>query len=560
AKDLNMDVPIGIGILTLFLRSTYDVFFIHESGYFDSLSGFVFFLLIGRWYQYKTYQFLDFDKSLNSFFPISVIKIENLNEVVKEVKDIEEGDIVKLRNGELIPFDCILMSDEARIDYSFVTGESDVFQKKKGDLIYAGGKLYGQKVLVKVQKPFDQQYFIQLWNENTQRKNFAFKKLSHFLGRLITILVLSVALLAIYYWRNESFGTIIKIVTSVLIIGCSCAFALSAPFLFGNVSRILSKISLFIKNADSIATLAHVNHVVLDKTGTITEKGFKAKWVGEVLSNEDTNLLYALFQNSFHPLSKKITELLKDKVSQYYECEYFNELPGKGLEAIVHGKKIRAGNAKWIGHIGFIDTKDSTVLIEIDSKVIGYFTIQNTIREGLEHLKELVNKGYHLHVLTGDNYQNAEQVKLLFPKNVVVFSQQKPEDKKVYIENLQKQNGIVLMVGDGLNDMPALKTADFGISITDDNSYFAPSGDAILKGDNLKCLPNILEYSKVAHKLLIISYVFSFLYNVAGLSLAFYGQLSPLVAAVFMPLSSISVVLFAVISTNYFAKKYLDVE
>lgn len=560
AKDVNMDVPIGLGILTLFFRSTYDVFVLNESGYFDSLSGFIFFLLIGRWYQYKTYQFLNFDKSVQSFFPISVIKIENLNEAVKEVTDIKEGDIVKLRNGELIPFDCVLLSPEARIDYSFVTGESDIFYKKKGDLIYAGGKLYGQKILAQVKKPFDQKYFVQLWNENSQRKNYPFKKLSSFLGKLITILVLTVAALSIFYWADKNVEYKIKIITSVLIIGCSCAFALSAPFLFGNVSRLLSRLSFFIKNADSIATLSKVNHIVLDKTGTITEKSFKAKWNGDKLSEREINLLYALFQNSFHPLSRKIVDELKDEVSVQYDCDSFNEYAGKGLEALIDGVWIKAGNKEWVEYNDFNadeNSNDTKVYVKIGNKVYGYFSIQSEIRDGLENLNELLHKGYTIHILTGDSSKNIEQVKKLFDNKVSIYAQQTPADKKTYIENLQKKNAVVLMIGDGLNDMPALKTADFGISISDEHSYFAPSGDAIMKGNNLKYLPKILEFSKTAYNLLMWSYVFSFVYNIIGLTLAFKGYLSPLVAAVFMPLSSISVVLFAVLSTNYVANKII---
>ncbi|GIV30210.1 MAG: ATPase [Bacteroidia bacterium] len=558
SKDINMDVPIGIGILTLFFRSVYDVLVLNESGYFDSLSGFIFFLLIGRWYQHKTYQFLDFDKSLNSFFPISVIKIENLNEVVKEVKDIAENDLVLLRNGELIPFECVLMSEEANIDYAFVTGESDVFKKQKGDLIYAGGKLYGQRVLVRVKKPFDQKYFVQLWNENAQRKNYAFKKISAFLGKLITILVLMVAAFAVYYWRDSSMDKIFKVLTSVLIIGCSCAFALSAPFLFGNVSRVLSRLSFFVKNADSIATLAQIHHIVLDKTGTITEKNFEAKWNGRTLAKQEINLLYTLFQNSFHPLSRKITDALKDEADEKYDCEYFKEFAGKGLEAIINGCKVKAGSKEWIGQEGTTDAKSSSVFVQIGEEVVGYFSVQSEMREGLQNLVQLTEIGYQLHVLTGDsNTANIEPIKNLFQNKVQILTHQSPENKKAYIENLQKNGDMVMMIGDGLNDMPALKTADFGVSITDDNSYFAPSGDAILKGDNLRYIPNILRYSKISYRLLIASYVFSFLYNAVGLSLAFSGLLSPLVAAVFMPLSSISVVLFAVLSTNYYARKYL---
>ncbi|MEW6772765.1 MAG: heavy metal translocating P-type ATPase metal-binding domain-containing protein [Bacteroidota bacterium] len=559
-RELNMDIPVAMGILTLFLRSIYDIVFLNESGYLDSLSGFIFFLLIGRWYQHKTYQFLDFDKTFHSFFPISVIKIENLNEVVTEVKNIQKDDIVKLRNGELIPFDVVLMSSDAEVDYSFVTGEADIFHKQKGDVLYAGGKLYGKKILARVLKPFEQKYFVQLWSENTARKNFEFKKISSFLGKLITMLVLSVAIIAAIYWKDAGVEVMIKNVTAVLIIGCSCAFALSAPFLFGNVSRWLSKIHFFLKNADSVSTLAKVNHIVLDKTGTLTEKGFKAQWTGDKeLSQDEKNLLYSLFQNSFHPLSRKITEYLKDEVTEEYDCEYFKEYTGKGIEARIKHHYIRAGHLNWL-NIHSQQNQNSTIVgVELDNQYKGYFLIQNEVREGLEELVKLIKNGYYVHILTGDTSERTEQIKNLFKDtNCIILTGQKPEDKKRYIEDLQKKGNIVMMVGDGLNDIPALKTADFGVCITDDSSYFAPSGDAIMSGDSLKYLPHILHFSKKSYQLLIISYIFSFMYNAIGLTLAFMGYLKPIVAAIFMPLSSISVVLFAIISTNKIYRKFLS--
>ncbi len=557
SMELNMDIPIGIGIFTLFFRSTYDVFFLHESGYFDSFSGFIFFLLIGRWYQHKTYQFLDFEKSFHSFFPISVIKIENLNEVVKEVKDIQKNDLVKLRNGELIPFDGVLLSEEAQIDYSFVTGESELFHKHKGDSIYAGGRLVGKKIIVQVKKPFDQQYFIQLWNENTDRKNHSFKKLSSFLGKLITFSVLTVAGIAIFYWKDAGIQTVIKNVTSILIIGCSCAFALSAPFLFGNVSRLLAKLSFYIKNTDSIATMAKIQHVILDKTGTLTEKNLQVQWAGnKELNTYEKAIIYATLQNSIHPLSKKICNLLQKDVEKEYDCSYYQEFPGKGIYAIVNGHSIRIGSKEWLEMPEIEDELNSVVCVEMDGIKLGYFSIANALREGLENLNELKNKGYFIHILTGDNALRTQQIQKVFADNIKIFTNQKPEDKKAYILRLQNNTSGVMMIGDGLNDVPALKTADFGVSITDDMSFFVPSGDAIMKGECLMYLPNILHFAKTSYRLLIVSYIFSFIYNSIGLTLAFNGYLTPIVAALFMPLSSISVVLFAIISTNYFARKY----
>ncbi len=163
---LTLDVPIVLGLLTLFGRSSYEVFTQTGTGYFDSLTGLVFFLLIGKWYQNKTYQALSYDRDYASYFPIAVTRLVNQQEVTTPLKDIQVGDQLLIRHQELIPADAILLRGEARIDYSFVTGESEPVEKVSGDYLYAGGKQQGGPLTIELRKPVANSYLTDLWNQD----------------------------------------------------------------------------------------------------------------------------------------------------------------------------------------------------------------------------------------------------------------------------------------------------------------------------------------------------------------------------------------------------------
>jgi Cu+-exporting ATPase len=269
---LNIDIPIAIGILVMFVRSTVDIIMNYGSGFFDSLTGLVFFMLLGKMFQIKTYSFLSFERDFKSYFPIAITRIQgNLEESVP-IYDIEKGDRLLIRNQELIPADGILISETAKIDYSFVTGEAIPITKKSGDKVFGGGKQIGKMIEMEVLYSVSQSYLTQLWSNDVFQKNVVqkHKTITDQISRYFTPILLLIAFISFGYWIFKDTNTAFNVFTAVLIVACPCALALTAPFTFGNILRILGKRKFYLKNALVIEQLAKVDTIVFDKTGTIT--------------------------------------------------------------------------------------------------------------------------------------------------------------------------------------------------------------------------------------------------------------------------------------------------
>ncbi|MGB1318923.1 MAG: heavy metal translocating P-type ATPase, partial [Flavobacteriales bacterium] len=240
-RHVNMDVPVSIGILAIFGRSAYDILAGVGPGFLDSLAGFVFFLLIGKWYQAKTYSGLSFERDYKSFFPIAVNRIGadgQVNAIM--IKHLLKGDEIQIHNDELIPCDCELISEKASIDYSFVTGEAAPSSKAIGDKIYAGGKNRGSVIRLQVLKPVSSSYLTSLWNNSDGNKTDEQPPLLNFSNRIaswFSAAVLSIAFITAVYWLTFDPTNWLNTTTAVLIIACPCALALSIPFTYGSILR-----------------------------------------------------------------------------------------------------------------------------------------------------------------------------------------------------------------------------------------------------------------------------------------------------------------------------------
>ncbi|WP_445736530.1 heavy metal translocating P-type ATPase [Mariniflexile sp.] len=552
SKILNIDVPIALGVSVLFIRSTFEISFDTGSGFFDSLTGLVFFLLLGKFFQQKTYAFLSFERDYKSYFPIGITKItsEGKEESV-QVYDIEKGDRLLIRNEELIPVDCILIKGTARIDYSFVTGESKSVSKQSGDKLFAGGKQVDGSIEVDVLKSVEQSYLTQLWSNDVFKKDksLAFTNITNQISKRFTISILIIAILATTFWLVEDSSKALNVFTSVLIIACPCALALAAPFTFGNVLRILGKRKFYLKNASVIEQLAKINTIIFDKTGTITaNKETTISYEGLELSQDEESLLKSTLRGSNHPLSRSLYSLLNEH--DILTLDTYEEYLGKGIEAKYKNSNIKIGSAPFVGFATDSTLLNTAVHISANNKYKGKFTFYNAYRKGLSHLFNELKKDYDLVILSGDNAGEQENLTKLLPAKTKLLFNQKPEDKLEYIKYHQSEGAKVLMIGDGLNDAGALAQSDVGIAISENVNVFSPACDAILDASKFNQLYNFIRVSKSAIKIIKWSFVLSFIYNSIGLYFAVTGQLSPVVAAILMPLSSISIVAFTTVATN----------
>jgi P-type Cu+ transporter len=563
-KYINIDVPISLGILTLFIVSVIYIAFGIGPGYLDSLAGLLFFLLTGRWIQNKTYEGLSFERDYRSYFPLAVTHLENgLNRTIA-VRDLKENDQVLIRNQEIIPADSLLVSEEALIDYSFVTGESNPVLKIKGDLIYAGGRQIGQAIQLLVQKPVSQSYLTQLWNNEAFGKKAA-SQLDSMINRIskyFTAAVLIIAVTGLIIWLGIDIGKAWFVFTAVLIVACPCALSMSTPFTLGNAMNIFGRNHFYLKNAHVLEKMMKITHIVFDKTGTLTTgSSGNISFRGTPLDKTEKSLVLQLLSNSTHPLSRQIfQELEKNHARNVQVQEYFEE-KGKGINGVVEGHDVRVGSADYIrkqAQVDLIPTGDdfrhSHVHVSIDGLYKGFYIIKNDYRQGLEKLIGKLGNRYRLSVLSGDRDTERENLQRMFPAGTVLMFDQQPDQKLTYINSLQSEGEKVLMLGDGLNDAGALVKSDLGIAVTEDITTFTPASDGIMDASGISRLDIFLDFSSTSRRIIIASFIISFLYNFVGIGFAVLGKLTPIVAAILMPASSISVVIFATFAVNTMAK------
>ncbi len=550
-KIINIDFPIALGMLAIFFQSSFEIVSGIGAGYMDSLCGFVFFLLIGKWYQNKTYQALSFERDYKSYFPVAVTKLENGEEVSVLLEKIDENDLILVHNQELIPTDSLLLKGEANIDYSFVTGESKPVKKNIGEIVYAGGRQIGSSIELKVQSKVEQSQLTKLWNQTEKLENdLTLSKLIDRVSRNFTIVILVISISSAIYWGVFNSALVIKVFASVLIVACPCALALSIPFAYGNTMRLFGKKGFYLKNSDVVEKLTKINTIVFDKTGTITQTDIQSvDYQGEELSKSEILMIKSLARHSSHPLSTSISNYYKDipgiPVSNY------RELTSRGLIGEFENIKLKLGSSDFVTSNSIPQNDSSSnVFVSFDSKYKGYYKIRNKYRKGIEGLIKNLDKKYELHLISGDN--DAEKYKLssVFSNINNLHFNQSPADKKAYIQLLKDQGKNVLMIGDGLNDSGALKTANVSISIADDVYHFSPACDAILESSYFHKLTDFIKLSKSSIGIVKLSFLISFVYNIIGLSFAVTGQLSPIVAAILMPLSSVSAVAFVTLFTS----------
>ncbi len=557
-RSLNIDAPIALAIIITFTRSIYEIVTQSGSGYLDSMSGIVFFMLVGRIAQERTYRSMSFHRDYRSYFPIAVNVLTASGVESRGLQDLKEKDIVQLHNDEIIPADATVLSGKACVDYSFVTGESEPVTVKHNETVYAGGKQIGEQLTIRIIKPVAGSYLTSLWNhyaftKNKGEKNDA-KSVIHVMSRYFTGVLLFLAFCTAVYWAFNDPSKIIAGVTAMLIVACPCALLLTSTFTNGNLLRIFSNNGLFLRDANVIEQIARINHVVFDKTGTITQQGnAHFSCTGHTLSEEEKDVLFIVVQPSKHPNSKMIARWLNRRTA--YRPSAWKETPGRGIDAIVDGYRILVGSGEFIGMPkARINEDNATVYVRINDKITA-FSFLPVFRDSIPQMIPVLSHRYKLSLLSGDNDRQKELLSELFGSKSELLFEQKPLDKLNYIETLQQKGARVMMIGDGLNDAGALQQSEVGITLADDINNFTPSCDAILNAKKFSLLPAILRLTKASRYIIGASFTISVIYNVIGLSFAMRGLLSPMIAAILMPVSTLSIVIITTGITSIIARR-----
>lgn len=554
-KYLNIDAPVALAIAITFFRSVYEIFTHQGNGYLDSMSGIVFFMLVGRWLQEKTYHSIAFDRDYKSFFPIALQVLHNDKATTTLVNDIKEKDLVIIHHNEVIPVDGMVSKGNCLIDYSFVTGEQTPVKKEIGDLVYAGGKQLNGKIELMVVKPVSQSYLTTLWNnEAFKRKETPTANVFDVVGKYFTYIVLTIGVVAALYWlQKSSIANMWNALTTVLIVACPCALLLASNYANGNVLRIFGANNFYVRDASVLLQLKKLTHIVFDKTGTLTQSQennieYDRKRINQLLQIKIASIL----SHSNHPHSKALVKFLD--CAETISIEHFKEHIGQGIEAWVNDQHIKIGSAKFVGSYSSI-TNAAEVFVKVDENVMGKFILRNAYRKNIFGLLLSLKRFYKLSIISGDNAAEATTLNKVISKEDLLFNQT-PANKLAYIENLQtnKQN-IVAMVGDGLNDAGALKASNVGIAVTEGNNNFTSACDAVLQASSINKLDAFLKLAKANSAIIFLTFCISAVYNIIGLCYAVQGTLSPVIAAVLMPASSFTIIFCTYSLSKLVAKK-----
>lgn len=543
-NDYNIDLPIALGMIALFGRSIYEILSGYGEGYLDSFSGFIFFLLIGRWFQEFSYRALDFDRDYKSYFPISGTVKEGREWISRSIDKIVPGDILQIKNLELIPVDSILQKGKARVDYSFVTGESDLISKSKGEEVFAGGRHRGKSIEVEVTKSVDQSYLTKLWNDDIFNKETLSKSgiALSIISKYFTFFVILVATLSFLYWSTMDLQKAFTTFTSVLIVACPCALALAIPFTYGNILRLLSTRGFFLRNVDTIKRIQDIDYIVFDKTGTITDSNkIEVSYRGKSLTDLQKSYIKSLCNHSSHPLSKAIVKELD--VGIYNDLQAFQETVGRGISGVCNGLTIKIGSSTYIASSGKRE-KEEGVFIEIENIYMGVFKFEHELRRNVKNVISELGNQNPIEVLSGDSDKEYTRIRSLVGQESIILFNQSPKDKLRRIKTLQSEGYRVMMLGDGLNDAGALKQANVGLVISDASNNFSPACDGIISAEEFSRLSVYIRYLRNAKYIIYGSFLLAFFYNAIGMCIAVSGNLSPVVAAILMPLSSITVIVY----------------
>ncbi|MGI4744090.1 MAG: heavy metal translocating P-type ATPase [Janthinobacterium lividum] len=574
-RYINLDFPVSLGLASLFSVSMFEVLAGRGPGYFDSFTGLVFFMLIGKWVQQHTYDALRFDRDFTSYFPVAVTRLTPTGEQSISVKELQKGHRIRVRNQEVVPADAVLLRGAGQLDYSFVSGESTPVARASGELVYAGGRQLGEAVELEVVREVSQGYLTQLWNNPAFAKEASHNSLETYanrVGRYFVALTLALALGTLAYWGLHDASQMWRAFTSVLVIACPCALSLATPFALGAALRTLGRHQLYLKNAAVIETLGRADTLVFDKTGTLTDTAqAEVQYHGRELSATEKQLLATAAAQSTHPLSQRLARELGAAALPLVACR---EVPGQGVEASAEGGTVRLGSAAFVGccadfvvreqglippvvpHTRTTASAQQTVYVAFNDEPAGYFTFPNVYRPALPALLARLKKRYRLAVLSGDTDAERPRLQALFGPEAALHFRQSPADKLAYIAAERAQGHTVVMIGDGLNDAGALRAADAGIALTDTLTNFSPACDAILDAREFGQLATFLSFSRACLRVVLATFALSFCYNGFGLALAVQGRFTPIVSAILMPLSSLSVMVAATLLVRLAARRH----
>jgi Cu+-exporting ATPase len=552
-RTMTLDVPVALGLAVLFTRSVVDIASGSDAGFLDSFTGLVFVLLLGRLFQQKSIDRLAFDRTFRSFLPLSVQVAGPHGPRPVPIDRVSPGDRLIVRGHEVVPVDAQLLDEDGSVDYAFVTGESTPVAVRRGATVHAGGRVAGRALHLLALSRASNSRLAELWTNPafSTTKTPAFAVLSARFGAGFTALAVGLALAGAWAWRAES-DVAFQVFTAVLIIACPCALTLAAPIALGTAMEMLSRHGLYLRRPAVALELARVNTIAFDKTGTLTTTRLDASVLHEGLSADEWRLARRLAAESVHPVSRAIAGVggvpIDGTVSS---CR---ESTGRGIRGTVDGHDVAIGTADYVSRqIGRIVAAGDTTVVAIDGRPAGRVWMGGVPRDGLTQAVEELRGSYSMHLVSGDHPAEAPHWRAAFGEHMSF--RQSPEAKLAFVNALRRRGGRVLMIGDGLNDAGAFAAAEIGLAVCDTATCVVPACDALIDGARLRHLPAFLRYANRATDVVAGCFILSLFFNAIGLTLALSARLTPLAAAILMPVSSVAIVALSAGGMRWYARE-----
>ena len=576
-KTPNMDTLVMIGVLASYIYSIYGTIQIlkghamHvEELYYESSAVVIFFIEIGRYIENKnkdkTKEAL---QQLMTITPNNAVILKDGKEIVVTLDEIQKGDIVICKPGEKIAVDGEVVEGTTHINESFITGESVPVKREKGSKVIAGSINYEGTIKYKAEKIGKESTvseIVRLVTQATSTKAPIAKIADTISGYFVPV-VLIIAFLAFGIWMliSKNFATAINIFVSILVVACPCSLGLATPLAIVIASGNASKKGILVKTSETLENAHKVRTICFDKTGTLT-KGelsiYKLYNYSNIDEKEILKIVASIENKSEHPIARAIVKKAQDEKIKLKEIKEFKAIPGFGVEAIIEsGEKYLIGNKKLMleNNIKIENEKDeqelvsdgnSILFVSSNNKIVALIGLKDILKENVkEVIKKLKQRKINLVMLTGDNEKTAE----IIAKEIgieKVISNVTPKEKAEQIKKL-KEDGIVMMCGDGINDSVSLVTADIGVSVSSGTDIAMDSSQVVLMSDNLEKIDDLIDISKKTIRNIKQNLFWAFFYNICmipiacGVLITFGISMNPMIAAFAMTVSSLTVVLNA---------------
>ena len=549
-KIVNMDILVATGASLTYIYSIYITIIEHGEAYFDSVSMIITFVLIGKFLEVLSKKnAADALDVMGKHIPSEVNIVKDEKIVPCKLGDVSIGDIIVISSGEKVLLDGEIIKGSGSFDESNLTGESEPIFKELGDSIISGTVSIDADVHFRAVKDFEHSTLSNLVAllESAINKKPKIEQMANKLSEYFSSVILALSFLTFLVWwiLPNSFEVAFMVGISVIVIACPCALALATPVATLVGLSLGAKKGILFKEAAQLETMAKVDTLILDKTGTLTVG--KPEVVNEKIYKEfDKSILYSLVKSSKHPVACGIEEYLKndENINEFILDEY-TQIPACGISAKYNKSRILGGNLKLITENGLThkyESDNTLFYFCIENEIIAIYELSDKIKENAKELVEnLSKKNIDVIMLTGDNENSAKKVAI--EVGIKEYrSEQTPEDKSSYVAKLHEENKTVVMVGDGVNDILALASADIGIVMGSGSDIAVDVSDIVLLNDSLSSLEDAFKISRTTYGLIKQNLGISLVYNAITIPLAMAGFVIPLVAAISMSVSSLLVV------------------